>query len=234
MPSSTQIKLLLLTIGIAAAAVLVAHGGSLTEAKTLVHEILGTSTVVGLLLLVIDRWAWTWAIFRPWLIKRPTIRGTWRGVLRSQYEVTPGERIPDIPIYLAVKQTLTEIHVTMHSAESSSRTVGGFLETGPDGHRKLGVIYFNQPALHLQNGSRPHHGALTLDLVDDPPCELRGTYWTDRGTSGSLELFERDSHLFDTFEHAKGGKYVAYERNPSRSSWQLWKPRTRRKRKKAA
>lgn len=234
MPSSTQLKLLLLLVGTVAAAVLVAHGGAVSDAKTLLHEVLGTSTVVSLGLVVFDRWVWAWSWLQPWLVKRPDVRGTWRGVLRSRYEPTPGEKLPDIPIYLCVKQTLTAIHVTMHSAESTSRTTGCVLETSADGHRRMGVLYFNEPDLHVRTRSSPHYGALMIDLVDDPVCGLRGTYWTDRGTAGTVELDAHDSHLFDTFSHAKEGRFTVYEKNPGRSWWKIWLPRKRKKRAKPA
>ena len=49
-------------------------------------------------------------------------------------------------------------------------------------------MFRNQPRISVQDQSRTHLGALVLDVIGDPssPSELKGHYWTDRGTSGEI------------------------------------------------
>lgn len=69
---------------------------------------------------------------------------------------------------------------------------------------KLVGVYKNEPKIELQGiRSEIHHGSFALEIHGNPPYELQGHYWTDRGTKGSLILSGRVSKLYDTFEQAE-------------------------------
>jgi hypothetical protein len=49
-------------------------------------------------------------------------------------------------------------------------------------------VYRNEPRLPRQETSRTHYGGIKLQVIDGAKKRLHGTYWTDRGTCGEIEL----------------------------------------------
>lgn len=163
--------------------------------------VVGATTIVAGLF---DRYAWAWGAFRGWYVKRPDLRGTWRVAMQTSWESDAG--VPGGPIhgYAVVRQTLTTLSVRLMTSESRSRLVAHSLRQEEDGVFVLDAVYRNEPDIELQGvRSDIHHGAFTLQVYGSPPEELRGHYWTDRLTRGSMELTLRSPRLFETFESAE-------------------------------
>jgi len=79
---------------------------------------------------------------------------------------------------------------------------------------KLIGVYRNEPKIELQGDrSEIHHGTFSLEIHGAPAYELEGHYWTDRGTKGSMSLFDRHKKLFDSFQHAAKELPFASEAN---------------------
>src|SRR5688572_23633164 len=77
-------------------------------------------TVVGLLLLVFDKWAWSFRFLHPWFVARPYIKGTWKGLLYSEYvDPKTNQKAPPIEVYLVIRQTYFTIHARLLTRESS-------------------------------------------------------------------------------------------------------------------
>jgi hypothetical protein len=133
----------------------------------------------------------------------PVVRGTWWGELRSSYaDPATGRTLAPIPVALVIRQRGEKLEVCLHSRESSSVTITASLIAAPDGRRAVAGLYRNEPRLPRQDTSRIHHGAIKLQLIVGATRRLHGTYWTDRGTSGELELhLAAHTHAAD-FGHA--------------------------------
>jgi hypothetical protein len=87
--------------------------------------------------------------------------------------------------------------------ESDSWLVANKVVLSDDGVFQVAGVYINKPQLHLRGGrSEIHYGAILLDIHGEPPTELRGHYWTDRQTRGSLRLSERRTEALPTYETA--------------------------------
>ena len=127
----------------------------------------------------------------PWLVNVPDLRGIWEGKLISQW-VNPesGETSGPIPAYLAVRQTLSMIHVRLLTEESSSVLLSGKISREPDGELVLIGTYRNTPRLARRGESPIHYGGLLLEIAGPSrgPLHLRGEYWTDRRTQGELKF----------------------------------------------
>ena len=64
-------------------------------------------------------------------------------------------------------------------------------------------VYRNDPRLELQARSRPHRGTLEV-MVEGPEADrLTGEYWTDRKTTGRVELRRVSREQAKDWEHAK-------------------------------
>jgi hypothetical protein len=139
------------------------------------------STVVSVISVVLalwDVWLWRFGVLHPWPVRRPDLRGTWRG------ELTRAGAEPII-LFLVVEQTFWSIHLRTFTAESRSTSVVANLSE-VDGQFLLASLYRNAPGLLIQERSRPHRGATWLWVHGPPPDSLGGDYWTDRDTKGEL------------------------------------------------
>ncbi len=147
-----------------------------------------TSLVVSALsvaLLVWDGWLWRLGLLHPWLVRRPNLRGTWKGVL------TRTGKDP-IDIFLVVEQTFSSVHVRTFTAESRSASVVASLSE-VEGQFLLAFLFRNEPVLSVRDRSSPHRGATSLWVHGSPPEGFGGAYWTDRDTKGELRFVERVS-----------------------------------------
>jgi hypothetical protein len=210
MISNTQLNALLgLTVVLWAAVLVLQHQ------PVSVHLLSPFSYVVtglSFCLLLWDRWLWRWWIFRRWLNKRPNLRGTWKGVVHSNWidPDTEKGRGP-IDVYLVIRQTFTTIDVRLFSEESSSVSLSGHIFTDAAGVCTIAVAYRNTPRILKRGRSPINHGGMLLSLVGQPVHKLDGEYWTDRGTHGEITLNVHSKATAHDFEEAVKQKYLSHK-----------------------
>lgn len=160
-----------------------------------------TVTVLATAMIIFDRWAWKFGICKGWLVRRPYLQGTWRGVLQSSYvDPKTGSQIPPIDCVVVIRQTFAGLSLRLFTKESSSFLITQSLTCKDDGIFELAAMYRNTPGIELRGvRSEIHYGALLLEVRGDPPTELNGHYWTDRATKGSLILSDRRTKLVGGF-----------------------------------
>ena len=168
-------------------------------------------TVISSVVIVFDKYLWSCRLFKGWYIKRPDLRGTWKVELHSSW-VNPetNEVIPQINGYAVIRQSLTSLSFRLMTKESRSVLVAHSIEQQEDDELyKLVGVYRNEPKIELQGiRSEIHHGSFALEIHGSPVYELQGHYWTDRGTKGSMKLYEKVCTIFDTFEQAEAHEAV--------------------------
>jgi hypothetical protein len=162
------------------------------------------SAVYGLVLLF-SHFAWSWLIFRGWLVKRPDLRGTWKATLRSDWnDPNSNQASGPIEAYVVVRQTLTTLSMRLFSDKSRSVLVAHSIENEPDGLFSLSAVYRNSPKIQFEGPQGAiHHGALLIEVHEVKPKHLEGHYWTDRGTCGTIELVYWNDCRYSSFEDAK-------------------------------
>jgi hypothetical protein len=151
-----------------------------------------------------DLFVWRW--LPRWLVKRPNLRGTWRGTLASTWT---GDGSPQQPreFYLVIRQTYSRIHIESFFDISDSCSTSADIVLG-DGSPVLWYTYdSNAHALHTDNNP-PHRGAVRLSVQTEPHLSMAGDYWTGRKTTGRMELSARSPKLVGSFAGAKGLKYA--------------------------
>lgn len=136
-------------------------------------------TVLVVLGLAFDRWAWAWPGIRS-IWHRPDIRGTWKGEIQSNFS---GATDP-IEAYLSIHETYSSVTVRLFTQQSSSKTTVAAVATDADDIDTVVGLYRNEPLLSERDKSPIHDGAFSLLLEDK--ASLRGKYWTDRGTQGEM------------------------------------------------
>lgn len=159
-------------------------------------------TVLAFLLSTFD--LFLWKIFPEWIIKRPKIYGTWRGIIQSNWHnPDTEEQIEAIECYTAIRQTFSRISYRQMTAESSSKVIDGNIISEPDGVFQVGGIYRNEPNFPFRDQSSIHYGGQLLTIIGKPATSLKGQYWTDRNTAGQLDLTKRKKKIFHDFQSAK-------------------------------
>lgn len=156
-----------------------------------------------------ERWFWRWQPFhRLGISPAPVVSGTWRGELATQWKdpdtgVVPGPKT----VYVAIRQTLTTIHVRLLTEESASDQVSGGI--GSDGFAPtIAYTYRNEPELALRGErSEIHYGAAVLHMIGKPAAELDGRYWTDRLSRGTFTFREHHMHVAQGYSEASKLNY---------------------------
>ena len=147
------------------------------------------SATVGAMALF-DRWAWKQRLLQGWFVNRPILVGDWNFNIRSLWTDPQTDGTPDpIEAKVTIRQTYTQLHLRLETPESSGDFVASRIVAKDDGTYQITGMFRNQPRISIQDRSRTHLGALVLDVLGEPssPSELKGHYWTDRGTSGEIQ-----------------------------------------------
>jgi hypothetical protein len=147
------------------------------------------------------KWGWRYKIFQNWLVPFPYIQGTWRGTLTSTW-IDPGTKqaIDPVDIVLVIRQSFLSIHCTVFTRESESRSHSASIHIDLDsGEKRLVYTYTNKPRTTIRDRSAIHDGTASLVIVNTPPDELKGEYWTSRKTTGEISLTFHSRTLLEKY-----------------------------------
>ena len=170
--------------------------------KTWLKALGGIASVVVVLVLIFDRWAWRWL---PVAIgKRPKVHGTWKTEL--QYEWPPGTS-QSKECFIVIRQTYSTVAVDMHFDISDSQSYSAAI-VNTNGRYSLWWSYLSVAHTLEQEGNPPHRGAAEMVASLKPTLSLSGDYWTERKTRGRLITTGHSKHCYDDYQSALGGTYV--------------------------
>ncbi len=149
-------------------------------------------------------WAWKWKIFRGWLVTLPIFEGTWQGILTSSWRGEDDQAASAIPIVLVIRQTYTTISCTLYTKESDSNSIAATLIVN-EGEKStfINYIYVNVPKLTLRERSAIHYGATMLRFIKSPERKLVGEFWTDRMSSGVMEVTFKSEECQSSFAESE-------------------------------
>lgn len=161
-------------------------------------------SVLSTVLLVFERWAWSWPIVRL-LAHRPDLRGTWRVEIKSLWiDPETGKTVPPIRAYFCIAQTFSKLAIRQFTQESHSSSLTATIQENDGEAYTVFGIYHNDPNVSVSYRSRSHHGSLKMEFIEDSKPRMKGKYWTERMTTGELDA-ERVSKK-------KGGDFVSSAR----------------------
>lgn len=158
-------------------------------------------TIYTVLYLLFTKWGWRWPILQGWLVPFPNLQGTWQGTLQSTWVHPDTDKTPlPIPFILVIKQSFSAISCVLYTKESSSYSSAALLSEEDDsGIKRLSYVYTNTPELTARGRSPIHEGAAILRIITTPERSMRGEYWTNRKTTGEMELTFRTKTLLEGF-----------------------------------
>lgn len=166
------------------------NGLNLSEARDffgLIPQVVSFDLFV---ILVFVKWGWKLKIFKGWLVPFPNLNGTWVGFVNSRW-INPedGKRLPSVPVMLTIRQSFFHISFVLRSSEMESASYSeGFLLDADRQIRKIAYSYTSKPRILLSDRSHAHDGAAILDIIQQPQLRLKGKYWTDRLSTGEIDL----------------------------------------------
>jgi hypothetical protein len=145
--------------------------------------------------------AWRWKGFQGWLVPFPDLQGTWAGIIQSTWTETAAESTPPpIPVLLVIRQSFSSVHCVMYSKESTSSSgAAQIIAEEGSGQPQLCFIYSNRPRASVRDRSGIHEGAAILKIVMKPKRILEGQYWTDRKTTGDIQVLFKSKNPTDRF-----------------------------------
>lgn len=152
--------------------------------------------------LYFTRNAWRWRVFQGWLVPFPNLQGTWAGTIHTTWTAAVREAVPPdpIPVLLVIRQSFSSLTCLMYSKESTSSSGAATIDAKDgSGQPELSFIYNNQPRAIVRDRSQIHEGAAVLRVVMKPKRMLEGRYWTDRKTTGEIQVLFRSRKLVDRF-----------------------------------
>jgi len=176
-------------------------GGSLD--KNFLRWASAAASVVVLILLIYEKWAWRWPLIRKgaeWAGK-PIIHGTWKGELH--YERDANDQPGSIPFYMAVDQTFSTVRVRSFVRTSESNSMTAAIDRPAPKRRQLVFAYRSEAPHHARDGNRPHDGTSVLNLAGIPVVEIRGSYYTDRLRRGEIVFAEHAGKVAESFSQAE-------------------------------
>ena len=153
-------------------------------------------------------WLFDKQLWKAWpakrFCKRPNLNGTWQVILQSSYfDPKTRKPVPAIKGFVAIRQTFTGLSIRLMTEQAESFFIADNFHLHEDGTTYIYGVYQSDPDILLRSSvSEIHYGSFKYKVLGNPPSELKGHYWTDRSTNGSIKIFDRRDELFDSFSHA--------------------------------
>jgi len=149
-------------------------------------------TVAGVAIAIYEKFAWSWPVFYKNLTLQPDLRGAWRLRLVSTWvDENTGKPVPPIDGFAQIDQTGRTFCLRIYTSQSHSKTIAHAFSLEQNVYR-LSIVYENEPNVELRHTGSPYHkGSAVFNVRGRKPDSIKGDYWTERKTTGSLTLTDR-------------------------------------------
>ena len=178
------------------------QGSPALNLKT-IFRILPTVVALDLILYgIFASFLWKLRILKNWLVPFPNLNGTWRGHIRTTWiDPETDERPEPIPAILTIKQSFLRVSCVMRTAEMTSRSlVSNFVIDKQNQLERLIYTYDSNPIETVKERSPQHYGTISVDIPrESKNAKLAGGYWTDRKTTGTIEMYYWKKELIDFY-----------------------------------
>ncbi len=92
-------------------------------------------------------------------------------------------------------------------SDHESFLVASSFDIKNDGTVYVYGVYQGEPSIADRKAvSAIHYGSFQYKVIGNPATELKGHYWTDRDTGGSIVLRDRQTQFFDSFGSAAAAR----------------------------
>ena len=153
------------------------------------------------------RFLWKLSIFKNWLVPFPNLNGTWKGEIRTTWiDPKTEERPSPIPAILTIKQSFLNVSCVMRTAEMTSRSLtSDFVLDKENQLERLVYTYDSNPIQTVKERNPQHCGTMAFEIIrEKKKIKLAGGYWTDRKTTGTIEMDFWKKKRIDFYEKEIG------------------------------
>ena len=137
-------------------------------------------TITSFLMIAFNKHMWKWRTINKY-VNRPILASSYKGTIVSDWNKENKEYEAE----LKIRQTYLNVYVELITSESRSHSILATINTIGESQR-LVYIYQNEPRAEIIDKSPMHKG--TADLYIEETGELDGSYYTLRGTRGSMHF----------------------------------------------
>lgn len=170
---------------------------------------------ITLLLTTYEKWLWRWPLIKL-IVKRPDLNGIYQGTIVSEWiDPATGKKLPPIPAFISIRQTLLSMQIRQYTVESGSSSVVADIINDHDGRYDLIYTYRNEPRSSVRDRSQIHYGSAKL-LIQADNRQLNGAYWTDRNTKGEMHfghICQGHCHSYQACEEKKQKHVTTNKKN---------------------
>ncbi len=131
--------------------------------------------IVAVIMFFYEKYIWRYVPFE----QTPVLKKKYYGTLLSTHDGVERKAT------LLIKQSLLSISVIMETSESRSKSVSASVDCILD-EWQLIYTYLNEPDANFRDRSTIHYGTALLSIEDQD--NIRGQYFTDRKTTGSMKF----------------------------------------------
>jgi hypothetical protein len=170
----------------AAYAGVIGKGDALADLKWIIHW----SSTAALTVIVVSLAAWRW-IRKLQSLVFPYLGGEWVGELNFNGQSGAGTR----PVNLTIYHSIFRVALILESAESTSRTLVVQADRDFNINRdRLYYVYLNERKEGVSGAGDRYRGLAILRVESSEKLALRGDYFTERQSIGTLSLIRQRSH----------------------------------------
>lgn len=150
-------------------------------------------TFDGLFIYLFVEYIWKWHFLYDKLVPFPDLNGTWQGKIISTWEnPETGESTPEIQATLKIRQSFIYIHCLLSTDKIESSSFVCQFDVDKERQRLRLVYSYGGEVNSPERESNPNHFGTAILDIDYANEKLKGRYWTDRGTKGTLN-FSKDA-----------------------------------------
>ena len=157
--------------------------------------------VAGVFLRIYDRHLWRVGLFQRWVAELPDLQGVWKVTIKSVKITNDTEQqINPVLGYAQIDQTASSLSMRLFTEDSRSRTIAYSIENEQNQFR-LSIVYENKPRMEQRaRDGTIHLGSAVYEFRGYRPNKVVGEYWTEKPSSGEIELSDRMQREIDTYD----------------------------------
>ena len=158
-------------------------------------------SVAGIFLRVYDRYLWRVGLFQRWVADLPDLQGVWKVTIKSVKITNDMEQqINPVLGYAQIDQTASSLSMRLFTEDSRSRTIA--YSIGKEQNQfHLSIVYENKPRMEQRaRDGTVHTGSAVYEFRGYRPNKITGEYWTEKPSSGEIELSDKMQREIDTYD----------------------------------
>ena len=129
---------------------------------------------------------WAWKLI-PFIHNTPILEGEWSGNFESSWK-----NQNSLPATGSIRAKISQpdifsVSIEQTTKESISRSYGAELKKSGNETYILSYSYLNEPNANVRDRSAISYGSVRY-TINAKPLSIKGNYWTDRKTTGTVEL----------------------------------------------